>query len=318
MTLHEIVRDVYEGLAEPSDLQYESAPDVVDTASAGWKRLVDMVNNACVAIATWKFPNGRRLRFRYLEGNTTLHVAPLSFTVSSGSIGSSVIVTDLTVQALNYYRGWSIRLSDSSIFRVLASATSGTDTQLLLLGSPTTDPTSLTGVISKREYGFVDDTSVTFGNYADGMGYNPVDGKPLEVVQVYDLSQGSELSISKKYDPYIENVVSFGAPSAFYKLSKGLRFDTWPDTTKDYAVWYVRTPKVLGILDEDAEPELPVNFHQAIVLHCLWWGYRRGQENDSSYSTKKDLEDVLYRMSTEYDLQDERTNHQITVNMQGR
>ena len=92
----------------------------------------------------------------------------------------------------------------------------------------------------------------------------------------------------------------------------------WPTSGKTFAVRYHRGPKVLTVNDAAVEPELPEQFHWAIMLHVVWWGLRRAQESNDAYATKKDLEDFMARTRTEYDLQDDIVSGQIKIYPQGR
>jgi len=314
MTLQEIVRDVYEALGEPSDLEYLDDVGVVDTALSGWQRMVDAVNRACLEISTWKFVDGRQLRFRFLEDNGLLKTEVYSTTIASGSTSSQVLVTDLPVQDDNYYAGMAIAIGTNT-YRILFSRTETATTEVFLLTLPGSDPTGLTATVSNREYFFTDATGLAFGTFADGIAYIPANGTPLEILEITNLEDATPIAQEKKYNPVVAVTPSLSTPTMFYKITNGIRFNIWPDEELTYNVRYMRGPRVLAYTDTEVEPELPHNFHGAIVLHVLWWGYRRMQENNSAYATSKELVDMLRRLRTEYDLQGEFTTHQISFDM---
>lgn len=314
MTVLQIIQNVYEGLGEPSDLQYLDDNDNVLTASIGWHRMVDAVNTAALELSTWKFPDGRVVRFRFLEAVADLETLFQNATIVSAVTNSAIIQTTLTNTTTNFYSGCAIKLG-SAMYRVRYSQASvAVPTQVdLMLDTNVTTTAGAAFTLSKREYLFTPQVASPFTAMPVGIAYNTTAGVPLEITNVYDMLTNSELDLIKKYDPMIAMQVSFQTPSEFYKLANGIRFDVFPDTQRRYAIRYMRGPALLDYVNTSAEPELPKQFHQAIVLHCLLWGYRRMQENNSAYSTKQDLNDMLRRIRTEYDFQGELTAHQITV-----
>jgi len=316
MTVLQMVQNVYEALGEPSDIQYLDDADNVLTTSVGWRRMIDAINTACLEISVWKFPDGRTIRFRYLEDSAQLVTKYESATIVSAVTNMPFITTTLTDVSVNAYQNCAIQLG-SSTYRVRYSRVNPiVPTQVdLMLNANVTVLANATFNLSKREYYFQAQTIDPFTIVPTNIAYTAINGAPLEITNVYDMSSNSELSLLKKYDPLIASQVNFQTPTMFYKLAGGLRFDTYPTSTLNYTIRYMRGPRILSYDDINAEPELPVQFHGAINLHALWWGYRRMQENDSAYSTKQDLTDMLRRLRTEYDLQGELTSHQFTINM---
>ena len=234
--------------------------------------------------------------------------------ITSDVTSSPIIMTTLTETSENFYAGCVVKIGSSLYLVRYSQANVGNPTQVdLMLDSNVTLPANTAFILSKREYVFVQPTVSPFTSIPSGILYHPENGVPLEITNVYDLDTNSELDLIKKYDPLIAMQASIQTPSEFYKIANGIRFDSFPEMQRRYAVRYMRGPKVLSYLNQNAEPELPQQFHQAIVLHGLLWGYRRMQENNSAYSTKQDLYDIMKRLRTEYDFQGELTSHQITV-----
>jgi hypothetical protein len=134
--------------------------------------------------------------------------------------------------------------------------------------------------------------------------YDAQYGLPLEVVDVEDVTNGVKIEYNSRHESYIQSEPDIGTPGEYYKLATGLRFNVWPEEGINYTVRYFRTPKPFGT-DVNQVCELPEQFHQCVVLQALWWGYRRMQENTSAYSTKRDLNDMLRQLRTEFDLEGE-------------
>lgn len=318
MTKLQIVQNVYEALGEPSDLQYLDDDDNVLTASTGWRRMIDAINLAVLEISVWKFPDGRTIRFRYLEDVAHLQTMFETAAVVGAVTGSAILTTSLTNTVVNAYSGCALRIG-TTIYRVRYSQPNGvTPTNVdLMLDTVVTVADAVAVNISKREYLFENQVITPFVTTPTGIAYTASNGAPLEILNVYDTAQNSELELVKKYDPLITLQAVFQNPAQFYKIAQGLRFEAYPDSSKLYTVRYMRGPRVMDYTTLTEEPELPVQFHEAVVLYCLWWGYRRMQENNSAYSVKQDLVDMLRRVRTEYDLQGELTSHQFSFSMEG-
>lgn len=318
MTLLQIIQNLYEALGEPSDLQYLDDLDNVETTSLGWHRMVDAVNNACLGIATWKFPEGRAIRFRFLESTASLNSLVESALITADVNNSLFITTTLTDMTVDFYAGCSIKIGNL-YYRIRHSRQdliNPADVDLMLDKAITTT-TGTAFTISKREYFFEPEIVSPFVNVLKNIAYTASQGVPLEITNIYDSSSNSELTLTTKYEPLLSIDSTMQTPSQFYKLSGGIRFDTFPEASRSYVVRYMRGPRVLSYDVIDAVPELPEQFHEAIVLYALWWGYRRMQENNSAYSTKQDLVDTLRRARTEYDLQGELTSHQFSISFGG-
>lgn len=316
MELQKIIQDVYEALGEPSDLQYKDDLDNIDITLPGWLRLVDTVNAACLALSVWKFPDGRTVRFRYLEDVAQLETIFETVTLTQATTNSNILTVSLTNMTVNFYAGFAVKVLNTSYrVRYSQASTLVPGSVDLMIDATISVPTATAVEVSSREYFFANQTLNPFTQVPVGIVYNAANGVPLEIIDVFDLETNSSLNLLKKYDPLIALSPNFQIPSQYYKLAKGLRFESFPNKKKNYAIRYVRGPKLLTYALLTAEPELPEQFHGAIVLYCLWWGYRRMQENDSAYATKQDLVEMLRRIRTEYDLQGEYTSHQFTINM---
>ena len=95
MTILNIVKEIFEALGEPSDLDFwDSTRTAANTSSVAWKRLVDVVNEGCLALSSWKWPNGRQIRMRHVEDVVYLKMNPVEG-VCSGVLPSSLEMAGL-------------------------------------------------------------------------------------------------------------------------------------------------------------------------------------------------------------------------------
>jgi hypothetical protein len=302
MTLRDIVIDVFEALGEPSDLDIysDSVGQVIDTSKIGWTKLVAKVNEACNAIANWRWPSGRIIRMRLHEARAPLKVA----------LHDTAIITAVTPTFS--VSGWGF--SGSHKGDLIVSAT-GSGLVLWQDG--------LNFVAQIQEGSITTGQSVSFytrefkwtaGSALVGIPYTAAEGKPIEIKRVIDAETSTELSQLSSYPAFSTDL---GTPTGFYKLYNGLVFDVYPELAKLYIIEYSRGPAILSATTDI--PELPEQFHPAIVLYCIWKGLRRSQESNEAYAVRKDLEESLARIMTEYDHQDDMQHSgQIKIYPEGR
>jgi hypothetical protein len=315
MTIAEMVQDTFEALGEPSDLEYRDITTLQpDTNSAGWARFVRVFNSAQTTIATWKFPEGPQLRFRSLEDVASFQTSRLQASitqVASGADDSFILTGNQLKDGTASYAGWLLEIpgvNGSALYqgRITSSTYDTAGYYITLSPAPQHDSVAPDSVVYlyTREYYFKN----VHGQLPPFTGpiipYDAQYGIPLEVVDVEDVTNGVKIEYNSRHESYIQSEPDIGTPGEYYKLATGLRFNVWPEEGFNYTVRYFRTPKPFST-DVNQVCELPEQFHQCVVLQALWWGYRRMQENTSAYSTKRDLNDMLRQLRTEFDLEGE-------------
>lgn len=294
MTLQEMIREVWEMISEPSDLDPYIGGNI-DLASTGAQRIRDAINNAQRVVASWKFPAGPRLRFRELEDKINFTSEVLTGTLDAGSVSPYTTVTFTgTTAASGYYDDWVLTVGGSSV-RVTSSILTAPTTQTLYLAPGFTfDPSSTAFTLARQSYRLTvaGDEGIAYANSL------------LEIGQLFDITESSELDIEDTKLKPVETVT--GTPGTFIKISKGFTFDVAPDAEHSYQLFVTRYPLDLTALTDECE--LPEAFHEAVILRAIWWGYRRYQENADAYSVKRDLDDLLARLRTSYDYESETHN----------
>jgi len=319
MTLEAIVTGIFTDLGEPSDLEIHDLDSAaVDPLLPGWRALVDIVNQSQLELVAWKFPNGQRLRMRLSDDFAVLQTKKVT-----GTVGTVVSQTILELTGL---------IGPADIFkgRLVVGTTSGATglvmTSAIAVGVTTAYLLKVSGTfvageavtLYQREYLWNATAAQINPALQDGIPYLATNGAPLEIISVTDTDTASDLGTNFKTDHLGIVSSAVATPASFVKIPSGVRFDVWPDAEKTYLVRYQRGPRALAYTDLAVEPEIPPQFHKALRLMGLWWGYRRMQETTDAYSVKRDLDDFLLRTKTEYDFQDEMTKGQIKFYPDGR
>ena len=318
MTLREIVVRAFTALGEPSDLPiYRFDTTTIDVAAAGWTALVDVVNQAQLELAAWKFPDGHQLRMRLNDAVAMFQTKSVTATLASVS-GGLATLTGLT-DGTDLYKGQLLTGGTSGASALVLSSfgAAGSTTVYLVKQSGTFTPGE-TVTVRDREYRWNAVAAPVNPAIQTGIPYVRASGRPLEIVSVTDVDSETDLERHLKTDTLSVVSNATGRPASFVKIPSGVRLDIWPDATYTYMVRYARGPALLAYTDADVEPEVPAQMHRALELMAIWWGYRRAQESTDAYAVKRDLDDFLRRVRTEYDLQDEYTSGQIKVYPEGR
>lgn len=310
MTLREIAIEIFEALGEPSDLDFwKTRPSLtsdgtIETSSVGWKRLVRVINQASLALANWKWPNGRLIRMRFSEDLASLVTSSATYTLStvSGNIGITSTV-----------------IPESFIGSMVTGQTSGFTAVLTWVANTTVQFGRMTGTPSPGETIRLSPREYRFGNTA-GAGVIPVKaskGAPITVVEVR-LADGALLEETPESDRFIAPPVELGTPTGFYRVRNGFLFDRWPEDGIELTIRYQRQPCPLTGDDEDEEPELPAQYHYGLVLWGVWWGLRRNEESNDAYAVRKDLEDFMAKVRSEDEYLEDLVDGQIKIYPQGR
>lgn len=315
MTLRRMVEEMYEADAEVPDLEYRDAAGAVDTASNGWSKLVALVNEGQNAIATWVHQDGRRMRMRLTDDVARL--VALQQTLAIDSVGSGSLVLTTASGARDTYRKCRVEGATSGATALVFASYSDLGGDTLLLSE--TEGTFVAGeslVASRRDYYFAD-TSAETPPFADGRIYTDYTyGRPVEITGVLQ-TDGTELELKASNNKLTSIGTTNGQPSSYTKTALGLHFDVFPDEAYTYYVRFARLPRPLSVLDAESECELPQQFHRAVVLYGLWWLLLREHETDKAYAVRRNLEDMLKRTQTEFDMQDREQRGQIKLDMEG-
>lgn len=283
MTVETLLRDAWITLGEPTNLDpfvYDGMGVPTGFSSDGSRMLAEL-NVAQVALATWMFPDGTRLRFPELRDWIYFAAASAVGTVGAGQVSPyEDIAGDFSA-----YPGW-IMVVDGEARLILE----GTTTSAMLDRGFSSDPSGKTYTVYKRVY-----------TWEDGIG-SPE--KPLALYGVFDFEQKKRISRAATSAEDFTGIDT-GASTVGTVRVRGQRiiFDVPPESGR-FAVEVYRKPAELAALDD--ESELPESYHPALRLYLEMWGFTEMQENESAYARKRDLIDWLRQRRMTDDLEDDK------------
>lgn len=299
MNCEEIMSSVFELIGEPEDLRpYATAgdPTTFDITLAGSVRLLAWVNQALVRIANWQFPDGRILHARSL-------LSKLYFQNKAALTGTAVSATASTLtwaglapnNEADQFNQWLVETTggtgEGQIREVIdCTGVGATDcTMTVHKAWDTTPDATTTFKMYKRMFRFVaNPVAGTIDDYQ--IALNPLTVLS-DVVKVTDVEDMTDLAVVTRDDILTGTRQSNSAASSFARFGDELWFDSAYDSVKTYELTYYRQPVALAAATD--VPELPVAFHEAVVLWAVHRLQMREQDFTGAYATKRDLQEMM-------------------------
>jgi len=239
-TLGEMIREVWEALGEPTDLD--------PSTDGGFARLRGLLNDAQIALVNWKNPRSeQRFRWRGQIENISVSLGePTTRTCALGSTESVLTLTLETTGLVNHL----VSVGDEIRFVVAQEGNS-----IMLATALTSSPIG-------KEAKF----------YAT---YVLLDGvATIQRVTSFATTSVLEMENVKRYD--LMTNPRLGTATAWSQLGKRLYIWPVPEAKEWFSLQRVRalTPMV-GSTDV---PDLPEAFHRGLVLWALAVGFERELE----------------------------------------
>jgi hypothetical protein len=301
MLLEEIRNEIWQNLGKPTDLDPSS-----DTSYNGGPYLTFVANMAQRRVASYKTQREHIMRFNTLKGDMYFKNTIIEGTLESDGTTSTVILPSGDVGAGDdRYNGWVLKINGT--YRLIVDYVTSTRTGTLHEDLSTAPATGDTYSLYKKfsyllpsGHAWVSEhiqLPATTDRYLN-------DGNFLEILKIEDLDQNRKLVKAKRGRSFVTLQTSTGDPQKWYRYGNKLIFDFAPEEEKWFRMEYYRLP-IDMIVDSD-EPELPEEFHYALVLWGTEWGYRREGESNEKYSTKLDFKEFMEQTLQELDIADER------------
>ena len=301
MTLEEITDMVWEVLGEPSDLD----PDTVNGAA----RLTRYVNMAQRDVSHYRFPDGHILRFPVLEAESFFQIKTASGTINGAVTTSDKTVTlstDVGVEA-DRYNGWVIKCGSDTLF---ITDYSGARVATLNKAWPSAHADATAFTLYKRYMRMVRSSDAWA---ADDFILDPVTG--LYSIQLLEnVTTQIVVPLSERTNSGVASLLTVGTPQEYWLRGNAIYFDVPVENTDWYRLEYLRNPTDLDSTDlANERPELPEVWHEAVMLRAIWWGFLRSQEPAMKYTAKGDFEDCMLRTRQQLELQFDRIDAGIEV-----
>lgn len=299
MTFSEMKTEVWDALGQPSDLNPTSYTQIGTWLNRGYKK-----------ICFWKFPNGRRLRFRAIEGELFFQTQVLTGTAEDGAASTITLQIGEVGANDDQYNGWVVEIDSgtgSGQTRLIVDYTgSGRVATVAVPWDTTPDSTSVYSLYK----GFMKFVASGGIGASENITIDPNDSI-YDVLKVTDLEDERSLDRGDRTAGYPSNLSTSGTPGEYIVFGDRLVFDCPIDDERWYKMEYVKIPASMSS-DAD-EPAIPEPWHDAIVLWAVWKGLMRQQEMQSAYATKRSLEDMIQTIIEQYAADDEREESYLVI-----
>ena len=306
-TLELLMDEIWQHIGEPTDLD----PDT-DVSYSGSPLLMWVCNEAQRRIAAWKDPaNGRQIRIRSLISD--MYFASKYYsgdTLDADGTTTTVVLpnTDVVGGAATYdncYNGWVLQVNNEN--RIITDYDGASYTATVHEAYSTAPATDDDYLLCKNFYYLMPSTHDWVSLYITSPATTDLTratGNLLEVLKIVDLTNEVELEKARgSYFP-LTGLTSPGDPSMWWRVGNKILFDVPQDSAISFYMEYYRSP--LDMAGNSSEPEIPEQYHYAIVLWGMWWGFNRQQDYQAAWAKKQDWIEFLRSTKSEYDVEMER------------
>jgi hypothetical protein len=108
--------------------------------------------------------------------------------------------------------------------------------------------------------------------------------EPMEEIwaiqQIERLSDGAILEMKQWQEIMSGSFPQIGTPGAFARYGQSIIFDIVPESEGTYRLWYYSYPEALSADNLDGTSELPVYWHELLVLGAVYRGFQKLMEPD--------------------------------------
>lgn len=300
MTTQEMIQEVFETLAEPTDLEVNTTPGdatTFDITLPGAQRILRALNQAMVRISNWKYRDGRLLRFRSLyDSFLWKYPGSVAKTVTSATAGT-VTIPGFAVDADDSLNGWVIEvaagLGQGQKRIVIDTVVSAGDLVLSVdYDFDTTLDATSEVALYKNFVQFVDPAgTATYLDYHVKIHPNV---SMADVLRIRNLKDQADLGRAYLGESYTAGMMNTGTPTEFALYGNKIVFDSALDSAQSYELLYYRNPVALSQAAQ--VPEISAPFHEAATLYAIHKLQLRSQDYEGQYVMKKNLVDLMEDM----------------------
>jgi len=268
MTVEEIIREVHLQLGEPTNWNPYDATGAIDVTTLGYQTYLRWINQGIYTIATWReVVEMRPIRFLGYRHDLFLQAPRSTFTTDVGSTESTIVI----VGSATGWEGARIQWGEEERTIVQASGSSF----LLNQGFSSAPGSGETVTVGFPELRL------------------PAEERYIEVLRVRDDTNGTFLPKVSKWEDF---EAGFGTPTKWKRGGRVIHLDAIPDEEIWYRVTVFALPE--RVTAPGDTPQLPAQFHPALVLYCLQWGYSAMQETSMKYSISQDFRALMRSLQT--------------------
>lgn len=316
MDVSELIVNLYEGTYEQDDRVPYDATGVISFALPGTIALVGALNRAIRIVATWKFPNGERVRLRSTRGSkyiTTpetgynfLNLDPTgALSLAAGWVlptGQPVNTNTLILPAItqfigkpdDYFAGSVIAFQDGTKFLILGSVGLVITIQ------------SVSSIDWSDSPFMIHPTSLEISGQATSDVYLP---QYVTVADIFSIDSGSSITRANAGEKFDNAYQAIGTPTSYYASGSKLYFDAAIQKPFTMNIRYWKFPKPITALNSVID--LPDSFHEVVLLLAKSDELRRVGEVTEADSSFRKASNLMQILRTEIDFDQEATDTRL-------
>jgi hypothetical protein len=311
VTLSEIRTEIWEALGKPTDLD----PSVDATRLTRW------VNEAQTVLGAWRDPDsGRIFRYHGLFGSLNYKSKVLSDTIATVSNDDTPYYLELDGDEIgtgdDRYNDWVVEITSGDAdgeVRLITDYDSD-NSRIYYANAFNTEPSAddTVSIYKRFDYLLPEGHSWVSEHIqlpATSDSYLAT-GNLMEVLNVYDITNRVLLEKGSRVDMFKD--LTAGHPTMWYRYGNRLFYNCNQNTDDvDYRLEYFRNP--MSLSSDGDVPELPLQYHRAIVLQGIIFGHIRTLEYDKKWMLQQDLKLHMRQVVSQWDIRDERIDNQLEV-----
>ena len=314
MILSEIRNEIWEGLGRPTNLDPSSDTTYTDSGSTPGSMLTKYVNMGQNVIATWKDPrSGKKCKIRSLINEMYFRSHTISETVTD-DIGNTTAPYYVEVDAGNLgtdddrYNGWLLEDANNEVQIITdfdGDGGSNGSPKIYYASDFGTDPVEDDTVTLYKNFDFLlPSTHDYVGEHIQLPATDDVSlagGNLLEVLSITDLETNYVLENASRADNKINFKTSSGDPRTWRRFGNKIEYDVSIDDVRWFKMEYYRTPLELTHTATNV-PEIPEQYHYAIVLWGIMHGHFLNGEYAKEYNARTKFNDYMRSVVSQYDI----------------
>jgi hypothetical protein len=305
METQELIEEVFDSLGRPTELEIctdPSDPLTFDITLPGSVRILRWINEVYFSMFTKKMYNGKYLRFKSQYAKVNFQNTVITGIVTTAA--SSYVQLDAAVNTDNErYTNWTIEITAGTGIGQIRNIVAFTGATLTAYVNKAWDiiPNATSSYRLTKNFIFIGVSPYALQHTGEYLDIDP-ESTFYSIIQLLDLTNANTLTPTDRNESFSSAVAQVSTSASLFKHESGIiYFDTSVTSSIWYSVKYRILPTALVLAGE--EPNIPVNYHMALVYQALYVGFSNRMEEDRANFYKKQYIDAVESNVMQYEFE---------------